>query len=84
MKGIVESKQLNPSLKENSPKDARYGDGQYLSDIRPDTQTPVSLAKKFINVPNQYKYTRYVEINVTGLEVIQGRRVYLYIQAILR
>lgn len=72
MKGIVESKQLNPSLKENSPKDARYGDGQYLSDIRPDTQTLVSLAKKFINVPNQYKYTHYVEINVTGLEVIQG------------
>lgn len=73
MNGIVDSKQLNPSLKANNPKDARYGDGQYLSDIKPDTQTPVSLAKKFINVPNKYKYTHYVEIDVTDLNVIQGR-----------
>ncbi len=33
MNGIVESKKLNPSLKANNPKDARYGDGQYLFDI---------------------------------------------------
>jgi len=73
MNGIVESKKLNPSLKANNPKDARYGNGQYLSDIKPNTQTPVSLAKKFINVPNKYKYTHYVEIDVTDLDVIQGR-----------
>ena len=73
MLGIVESKKLNPSLKANNPKDARYGAGQYLSDIKPDTQTPVSLAKKFINVPNKYKYTHYVEIDVTDLDVIQSR-----------
>ena len=74
MNGITESNQLNPSLKANNPKDARYGDGQYLSDIKPNMQTPASLAKKFINVPNKYKYTHYVQINVTGLEVIQGRQ----------
>jgi len=44
-----------------------------LSDIKPDTQTPVSLAKKFINVPNKYKYTHYVEIDVRDLNVIKGR-----------
>lgn len=73
MIGIVESKRLNPSLRSSNPKDARYGNGQYLSDIEPNTQTPVKLAKKFINVPNKYKYTHYVEIDVTDLNVIQGR-----------
>ena len=73
MNGIVDSNQLNPSLKANNPKDARYGDGQYLSDVKPDTQTPVGLAKLFINVPNKYKYTHYVEIDVTDLDVIKGR-----------
>ena len=48
MNGIVESKQLNPSFRANNPKDARYGDGQYLSDIRPDTQTPTRLAKNLL------------------------------------
>ena len=73
MNGIIESKKLNPSLKANNPKDARHGDGQYLSDIQPNTQTPISLAKKFIRYPNKYKYTHYVEIDVTDLDVIQGR-----------
>ena len=73
MNGIVDSQKLNPSLKANNPKDARYGNGQYLSDIKPDTHTPAQLAKKFINVPNKYKYTHYVEIDVTDLEVIKGR-----------
>lgn len=68
-----ESKRLNPSLRASNPKDAGYGNGQYLSDIEPNTQTPIKLAKKFINVPNKYKYTHYVEIDVTDLNVIQGR-----------
>lgn len=73
MNGIVDSQKLNLSLKANNLKDARYGNGQYLSDIKPDTYTPAQLAKKFINVPNKYKYTHYVEIDVTDLEVIKGR-----------
>ena len=73
MNAIVKSQKLNPSLKANNPKDARYGNGQYLSDIKPSTYSPAQLAKKFINVPNKYKYTHYVEIDVTDLEVIQGR-----------
>ena len=73
MKGIINSKQLNPSLKANNIKDARYGNGQYLSDIPPSSTTPSKLALKFINVPNKYKYTNYVEIDVTGLNVTKGR-----------
>lgn len=73
MNGIVESKQLNPSLKANNPKDARYGNGQYLSDITPDSKTPSQLAKQFINVPNKYKYTNYIEIDVRGLNLTKGR-----------
>lgn len=73
MKGITESNQLNPSLKANNPKDARYGNGQYLSDINPKSVTPTQLAKKFISVPNKYKYTHYIEIDVTDLNVVQGR-----------
>lgn len=37
LKGILSSRQLNASLKKLSPKDARYGNGQYLSDITPGT-----------------------------------------------
>ena len=73
MNGIIESNQLNPSLKANNPKDARYGNGQYLSDITPDSKTPSQLAKQFINVPNKYKYTNYLEIDVSGLNLINGR-----------
>lgn len=71
MNGIVESKKWNPSLKANNPKDVRYGNGQYLSDIRPETTKPTSLAAKFIRRPNRYKYTHYAEIDMTGLKVIQ-------------
>ncbi|MBP9479325.1 MAG: hypothetical protein KBF12_11980 [Sebaldella sp.] len=72
--GILESEQLFPSLKANNPKDARYGNGQYLSDILPNDTTPMSLSSKFIKVPNKYKYTNYIKIDVTGLEVIEGRK----------
>ena len=30
------------------------------------------LGKKFINVPNRYKYTNYIEIDVSDLNVVQG------------
>lgn len=73
LNGILESKELRPSLKANNPKDARYGNGQYLSNIVPESTKPTSLASKFIRVPNKYKYTHFVEIDVTGLEVVEGR-----------
>ena len=74
MQGIIDSGELNPSLKANNPKDARFGDGQYLSDILPGTKSPAQLSRKFIGNPYQgRKYDFYVEIDVTGLNVKYGR-----------
>jgi len=33
--GILQSRTIRPSLGANNPKDACFGDGQYLSDIPP-------------------------------------------------
>ena len=48
-------------------------DEPYLSDIVPGTKTPSQLGRQFINVPNKHKYTHYVAIDVSGLDVIKGR-----------
>jgi RHS repeat-associated protein len=73
-KGILDSGQLNPSLRSVNRRDARYGDGQYLSDIKPGTQTCAQLSRCFIGQPFQgSRFTHYVEINVGGLNVVQGR-----------
>jgi hypothetical protein len=72
--GILESQELQPSLKENNPKDAYYGDGQYLSDIVPGTMRNAQLSRIFLVHPFAgQKFSHYVEIDVTGLEVVQGR-----------
>ena len=72
--GILSSKQLKASLKANNPKDARYGDGQYLSDIAPGTKTCGQLSACFLGIPWQgKKFTNYIEIDVTGLKVVKGR-----------
>lgn len=74
LKGILASCRLNPSLKACKPKDARYGDGQYLSDIRPGTRTLEELANCFVRWPCAgQRYTHYVEVDVTGLEVVRCR-----------
>lgn len=71
---IVESGELNPSLKALNPADARYGNGQYLTDIIPGTRTGASLSATFLRVPGQgARFSHYVEINVAGLDVIEGR-----------
>ena len=49
MEGILQTKVIKPSLKELNPKDVRYGNGQYLSDIVPGTKTPSQLGRQFIN-----------------------------------
>ena len=74
MTGIVDSKSLNPSLLSNNPNDCFYGEGQYLSDIIPGDKTPSQLSRSFIGQPFQgKKYSNYVEIDVTGLDVTKGR-----------
>ncbi|ENH2499041.1 hypothetical protein ABVY78_004639 [Vibrio parahaemolyticus] len=72
--GIVESKTINPSLKENNPRDARYGDGQYLSDIPPGSKTGGQLSYEFYGQPFQKaRVTDYVSIKTEGLSVKKGR-----------
>jgi len=74
VKGIVESEKLFPSLKQLNPKDARYGNGQYLSDIAPGTKSAAQLSREFLGMPFQgSRFTHYVEIDVRGLNVVQGR-----------
>nr|WP_261644307.1 HYD1 signature containing ADP-ribosyltransferase family protein [Erwinia mallotivora] len=72
--GILTSKKLNPSLKANNPKDARYGDGEYLSDVKHGTKKDGQLSYAFLNIPYQgSKFENYIAIDVTDLTVIQGR-----------
>ena len=72
--GILNTGVLLPSLKSVNPQDAWYGDGQYLTDILPNTKTKAQLSRIFIGNPFQgNKYTHYVAIDVTGLNVVKGR-----------
>jgi hypothetical protein len=72
--GITSSGQLRPSLKEINPKDARYGDGQYLTDIAPDMKTRGQLSKVFYGVPYLgQRLSKWIAIDVTGLQVVKGR-----------
>jgi len=63
-----------PSLVALNPADARYGDGQYLSDSVPGTKTLAELSRAFLGFPFQgRRFTHYVEIDVTGLDIVSGR-----------
>jgi hypothetical protein len=77
--GIRSSNELWPSTKAANPLDARYGNGQYFSDIVPGTKTPAQLSRSFINNPFQgNKFDHYVEIDVSDLNVSKCRdNVYL-------
>ncbi|MEU1277813.1 HYD1 signature containing ADP-ribosyltransferase family protein [Streptomyces sp. NPDC005805] len=71
--GVLESGEMWPSRKANNPKDARFGDGQYLSDIQPGTKTPGQLSHAFVRVPwAGHKFTHFFEIDVRGLEVMRS------------
>ncbi len=66
LRGILESQSLLPSLVALNPADARYGDGQYLSDIAPGTKSLSELSRAFLGFPFQgRRFTHYVEIDVT-------------------
>ncbi|WKD51141.1 HYD1 signature containing ADP-ribosyltransferase family protein [Microbulbifer spongiae] len=73
--GILESQSIYPSLKANNPKDARFGDGQYLSDITPGSKRPGQLSMIFFNIPwAGHRFTHHINVNVKGLNVILGRK----------
>ncbi|MEV0148616.1 MULTISPECIES: HYD1 signature containing ADP-ribosyltransferase family protein [unclassified Nonomuraea] len=74
LEAILRSLRLNPSLRRTNSRDARYGDGQYVSDIRPGTKTAGQLASCFLRAPwAGSRFTHYLGIDVTGLEVVRGR-----------
>ncbi|WP_407654241.1 HYD1 signature containing ADP-ribosyltransferase family protein [Chitinophaga sancti] len=64
---------MRPSLKAVNPKDARYGDGRYFTDIVPGTKNPAQLSAAFLRIPwLGSRFTNYVAVDVTGLNVIKG------------
>jgi RHS repeat-associated protein len=70
--GILASRVIKPSLKANNPRDVRFGDGQYFSDIRPKTRSSSELAVEFVRRPlrtNEDKYSHFIAIDVSGLTV---------------
>jgi hypothetical protein len=70
MNGIVNSQVMYPSTKARTPKDARYGDGQYVSDFKPGEKTNAQLSQHFLGIPFQGdKFSHHVAINVEGLPV---------------
>jgi hypothetical protein len=73
LQGIRTSNELRASIWKAGTKDVRYGNGQYLTDIIPGTRSNASLARQLIGIPNKYKFTHFVAIDVSGLEVIKGR-----------
>jgi len=77
--GILKSKNIRPSLKANNPKDARFGEGQYVSDIQPGTKRNSQLSMIFFGIPWAGKrFSHHINVNVHGLNVIHGRKhVYL-------
>ena len=77
--GILKSKNIRPSLKANNPKDARFGEGQYVSDIPPNTKRNSQLSMIFFGIPWAGKrFSHHINLNVRGLDVFHGRKhVYL-------
>ncbi|MCG3185393.1 MAG: hypothetical protein ICCCNLDF_03624 [Planctomycetes bacterium] len=72
--GILSSGRLRPSTRARTPKDARYGDGQYFTDIEPGSVSAGSLSAKLMGRPiYTYKFTHFIEIDITGLKVVKGR-----------
>jgi hypothetical protein len=66
--GILQTKRLLPSLRAHNPKDARFGDGQYLSDIVPGTKRPGQLSYLFFGIPWGWRrFTHHINLDVNGL-----------------
>jgi hypothetical protein len=73
-RGILTSKVLRPSLKAKNRKDARYGDGQYFSDIAPSTKTAIELSELFLRTPyGAHRFSHYFSIDLSGYKVEHGR-----------
>ena len=72
--GILASLVLWASRRASSARDVRYGNGQYLTDIVPGTMTPAQLSRALLGHPFSRRFTHFVELDVSKLSVIAGRR----------
>lgn len=71
-RGILASGEIRPSLQSNQQKDARYGDGQYFTDLLPRRQAPEVLAQYLLLSPQHaYRFTHFIQITVAGLDLLQ-------------
>ena len=69
-KSIMESKQLLPSV---GIKHARYGDGQYFTDLNSIDYTVGQLSRRLYRVPwNKSHLTHFIKIDVSGLNIINS------------
>ena len=69
-KSIMESKQLLPSV---GIKHARYGDGQYFTDLNSIDYTVGQLSRRLYRVPwNKSHLTHFIKIDVSGLNIIKN------------
>jgi hypothetical protein len=74
MTAILATRRINPSLATRNPHDVRHGAGQYMSDIAPGTRTSSQLSRLFLGMPFLgWRFTNFVEIDVSGLRVEMGR-----------
>ena len=71
---ILRSSTILPSTRAANPKDARFGDGQYMTDILPGSKRPAQLSRIFLGHPWAGKrFSHRVDVNVAGLNVMFGR-----------
>ena len=68
---IMKSKVLNPSI---GVKNARFGSGQYFTDIVPGTFTKGQTSYRLYGVPwNGSRLTHYIKIETSGLNIINNK-----------
>ena len=69
-KGIIESGEIRPSI---GYKHARYGDGQYFTDLLPSDYTIGQISRRLYRVPWKTNSLRYIfKIDMDGLNVIKN------------
>ena len=67
---IMQSETLNPSI---GLKNARYGEGQYLTNLEAKDYTAGQISRRLYGVPwNTAKVEYFIKIDVSGLNVIQN------------
>jgi hypothetical protein len=75
LESILRESRILPSLRSRRPRDVRYGEGQYLTDVPPGQLTGAQLSRLLLGHPFEgHRFTHFLALDVTNLEVIQGRK----------